>query len=895
MDRCIADAPPMKDQREVHPSIMQAIMKLVQVLQSELRAALEARDRAKLSAGLEMLRYAKVAQLPEEEAATRTLVSLELEEAIQNRSELELKQDHSIPVSSVSIGTINEAIIEQLLEGHLSVVGRYHRLPARLEDDYNVEKKALGTGYNGSVLLARGKTRIGKFAVKAFKLHGVSKEKKQELASEAEIFLSMDHPHVVRLFDVYEEEDRLSLVMECMEGGELFDRVREKKVYSEKDRIVMATRHLEQKLENFLYENKNSDFLKLIDFGFSKVWAKNTKMELSCGTLSYAAPEVLAKSYTSQCDLWSLGVIVFILLVGYMPFAGSDERKQIHMIRSGTYLVKKERWAKVSSLASDFVKKLLVVDPDVRMTAPQALEHPWIKNHEDACSDCIDEAMVASLCDFAKSQSFRRSCMKLMAWSLTAPERAQVRDAFMALDTGSTGTIRISDLKQILEENFHLPEEEQQHVFNAFSDSDACLEFTQSLRYVSSSKKLLPRKSLLMSGEQTRSLGLKSADNCGHPQPKDDDIQYSEFLAAMMASRIALHDELLKDAFRRFDTENSGYIRREDLFKVLESESEALQVMKELDVNQDGKISYEEFIGYLKNGSAADNDLEAAERAISREIICRHRNDGSEPKLRKRDKLKGMFQLGINDLDKSSAAGALRFLVDRTAILSAHQYNHRSARLYKDAVDTLQQVLEEKRVEQMARQLSDAAARGDLETLHGLLQGSHSSQAGVSLASRPEFAEAEAALKKGVRQSLQRAAASCSRRQVRQACAEALRYGFSELPEYQRLVDLQRQLCLQNLQDAAQQRHEEQIREKLQEFIEEPELLDWGRKDPATETFKGPAGYSSVCHVLYCWNMLEVEHVFELILIDEVNSRYGCEAICVIPVSPRRHMRSHFA
>eukprot|EP00434_Breviolum_minutum_P028249 symbB.v1.2.024990.t1/scaffold2394.1/size82379/6 len=299
------------------------------------------------------------------------------------------------------------------------------------------------------------------------------------------------------------------------------------------------------------------------------------------------------------------------------------------------------------------------------MTAPQALEHPWIKNHENACSDCIDEAMVASLCDFAKSQSFRRSCMKLMAWSLTAPERAQVRDAFMALDTGSTGTIRISDLKRILEDNFHLPEEEQQHVFNAFSDSD-------------------------------------------------DDIQYSEFLAAMMASRIALHDELLKDAFRRFDTENSGYIRREDLFKVLESESEALQVMKELDVNNDGKISYEEFIGYLKNGGAADDTLEAAERAISREIICRHRDDGM---------------------------GSLP--VFSVAILSAHQYDHRASRLYKDAVDMLQQILEEQRVEQMARQLADAAARGDLEALHGLLQAGDS-QAGVSLASRPEFAEAQA-------------------------------------------------------------------------------------------------------------------------------------------------------
>ena len=116
-------------------------------------------------------------------------------------------------------------------------------------------------------------------------------------------------------------------------------------------------------------------------------------------------------------------MIVFILLVGYMPFAGNDERKQIQTIRSGHYIVKKDRWAKVSSQASDFVQKLLVVDPDVRMNAPAALEHPWIKNLEHANTDCIDEAMVMSLCDFAKSQNFRRSCMKLMAWSLTASER----------------------------------------------------------------------------------------------------------------------------------------------------------------------------------------------------------------------------------------------------------------------------------------------------------------------------------------------------------------------------------------------------------------------------------------------------------------------------------------
>ncbi|CAK8991187.1 unnamed protein product [Durusdinium trenchii] len=172
----------------------------------------------------------------------------------------------------------------------------------------------------------------------------------------------------------------------------------------------------------------------------------------------------------------------------------------------------------------------------------------------------------------------------------------------------------------------------------------------------------------------------------------------------------------------------------------------------------------------------------------------------------------------------------------KQAILSAHQYDHRGSRLYKEALETLQQVMEEKRVEQMARQLADAAARGDLETLHGLLQAGHSSQAGLSLRSRPEFGEAEAALKKGVRQSLQRATHSGSRRQVRQACAEALQYGFSELPEYQRLVELQRQLCLQNLEDASQQRKEETLHERLKEFIEDPDLLDWGRKEAGFQT-----------------------------------------------------------
>merc|ERR1712176_1464300 len=131
--------------------------------------------------------------------------------------------------------------------------------------------------------------------------------------------------------------------------------------------------HRDLKLENFLYEKKDSSFLKLIDFGFSSLLSDpNIRMNMSCGTMSYVAPEVLAKSYTSQCDMWSLGVIVFILLSGYMPFSG-DDKAQLKHIQEGSYRIISSRWKHVSATAKDFTFKLLQVEPTLRPTAKQAL------------------------------------------------------------------------------------------------------------------------------------------------------------------------------------------------------------------------------------------------------------------------------------------------------------------------------------------------------------------------------------------------------------------------------------------------------------------------------------------------------------------------------------------
>eukprot|EP00913_Durusdinium_trenchii_P021914 g20592.t1 len=172
-----------------------------------------------------------------------------------------------------------------------AVVGRYHRaLERQLQDDYELGDKVLGTGCSGKVLQATSKATGATAAVKCLSLVGISDKAKRELENEVELFLSMDHPRVARLMDVYETEGRLSLVMECMEGGELFTRVMDRE---------------DIKLENFMYARKDTDHLKLIDFGLSKVWEPNTKMEASCGTLGYIAPEATSYIWDELDEVWT--------------------------------------------------------------------------------------------------------------------------------------------------------------------------------------------------------------------------------------------------------------------------------------------------------------------------------------------------------------------------------------------------------------------------------------------------------------------------------------------------------------------------------------------------------------------------------------------------------------
>lgn len=454
--------------------------------------------------------------------------------------------------------------------GKLTVSSRYHRLPRRFRDDYKLESAVLGTGCSGQVHLAKSRHKDSsarRYAAKCLRLAGLSNERRQELAAEAEIFLGMDHPYVARLVDAYESDEQLVLIMECLTGGDIFRRTEEKR-FTDREaasavrQMVVALNYLHThgivhrdiKLENFLYDSPGSSQLKLIDFGLSKVLDPDMKMSLSCGTLSYMAPEVLQRSYTSQCDLWSLGVASFVLVFGYMPFSGSEKR-QVQNIKAAKFQVKKRAFAEASPDARDFVHSLLVADPDVRLTAEKALEHTWLADNADVAGTAMDAGVVDALSSFGQLSAFRRAGLMMVAWSLSIEECAKVSQEFLKMDLGHSGAIQSSEFKQVLEEQFQIAGHRAEEIFQA-------LDFNG-----------------------------------------DQEIRYSNFIAATASLQIRLHDDHLKAAFRRFDVEGTGFVTLSNLQDVLGESfggQEVCTMLKEVSTSQDGSISRDEFVTHFR-------------------------------------------------------------------------------------------------------------------------------------------------------------------------------------------------------------------------------------------------------------------------------------------------------
>ncbi|NXA52616.1 KCC1G kinase, partial [Nothocercus julius] len=277
--------------------------------------------------------------------------------------------------------------------------------------------EALGSGAFSEVFLVKQRSTGKLFALKCIKKSPLTRD--SSLENEIAVLKKIKHENIVTLEDIYESTTHFYLVMQLVSGGELFDRILERGVYTEKDasvvihQVLTAVKYLHEngivhrdlKPENLLYltPEENSKIM-ITDFGLSKM-EQNGIMSTACGTPGYVAPEVLTqKPYSKAVDCWSIGVITYILLCGYPPFYEETESKLFEKIKEGYYEFESPFWDDISESAKDFIKHLLEKNPNTRFTCEEALRHPWINGNTALHRDIYPSVSAQIQKNFAKSK-----------------------------------------------------------------------------------------------------------------------------------------------------------------------------------------------------------------------------------------------------------------------------------------------------------------------------------------------------------------------------------------------------------------------------------------------------------------------------------------------------------
>lgn len=276
------------------------------------------------------------------------------------------------------------------------------------------------------------------------------------------------HDNLVQFYDAYEDHDNVYIVMELCEGGELLDRILSRGgKYSEDDARAVLIQilnvvafchlqgvvHRDLKPENFLFSSKDeTSTLKAIDFGLSDFVKPDERLNDIVGSAYYVAPEVLHRAYTSEADVWSIGVIAYILLCGSRPFWARSESGIFRAVLKADPSFDEQPWPSVSSEARDFVKRLLIKDPRKRMTAAQALSHSWIKNYKEIKVP-LDILIFKLMKAYMRSSTLRRAALRALSKTLTGDELFYLKEQFSLFEPNKNGTIGFENVKMALMRN----------------------------------------------------------------------------------------------------------------------------------------------------------------------------------------------------------------------------------------------------------------------------------------------------------------------------------------------------------------------------------------------------------------------------------------------------------
>eukprot|EP00949_MAST-11_sp_MAST-11-sp1_P001202 g1202.t1 len=472
------------------------------------------------------------------------------------------------------------------------------------------EEGVLGRGISGTVKLIEELSNKRKFALKVLAVSKVTEESmRHSLLQEIETLKTLDHPNIVRVYETFQQpDDDVLMVMELLHGGELFDWILHQPDYRfiEPDarsivlQILDAIKYLHNnnivhrdiKLENFMFASKDKEAtLKLIDFGFSRTYLPwQTKKEVVSGTLYTMAPEVFQGSATFASDMWSVGVLAFILMAGRRPFDDKDLSIMEQKICEGKYRWPRKIWAQkypISDDAKDFVSKLICLDEANRMSATDAFMHPWfsadlngadytlVRGSPEVQRSVSDPFSAVSLRDiqgavnslkrFSKAGLLKKAVLLAIASSVPSDRVRKITKIFHAFDTSHSGTINRVEFKAVL--------------MRAESIGFTHENWTESI-----------------------------LDELFADMDQDDTglIKYSEFVAACLDDSGLVDEDAVSHVFRMLDRDNGGEITRENLLELLTGSFPASvlsaerieqtidNMIAEGDINMDGAVSEKE-------------------------------------------------------------------------------------------------------------------------------------------------------------------------------------------------------------------------------------------------------------------------------------------------------------
>ena len=460
-------------------------------------------------------------------------------------------------------------------------------------DDIYIKEKMLGKGSYGVVYLVKHKQLHRYFAMKIIPKKHKSKADEENLMNEINILKKLDHPNILKITDFYSLKNEYNIITEYCQEGELFNEIRAYAPFSEPlagyymKQILTAVCychgmnviHRDLKPENILIVRRAKNGchpIKIIDFGTAKVFSKGKNENLLIGSSYYIAPEVLSRNYTEKCDLWSCGVIMYILLTGRPPFGGNNDEEIIARIKRGKYDLSKYPWGVISQEAKDLIKCLIEPNPTKRLSAEQALKHPWFELKKMKAIDrqinnietTNANKLVNNLKRYKSDNILRCAVIAYLVHNNT--QLSQAHDAiklFNKIDANGDGKIVKEELYNGLQSFLKLEGDSlKKEVDEIFNNIDT--------------------------------------DHNGY-------IEYEEFIRAAIDKEYFLNNNFLKFAFNYFDQDRSGNITLEEVTKLFYqndsnkknsiAQEQLKQSFKQIDINGDGSLSFDEFCQMMKN------------------------------------------------------------------------------------------------------------------------------------------------------------------------------------------------------------------------------------------------------------------------------------------------------